>query len=102
MSKPYKVVYGIRKTGITDEDGNERTQWTEIGVAFVNQDDSLTVVFNYLPTDLATTRIHIRDPKPKEEAPAAPDATPAPPPRPEQPQPAARPVLPQPQRRRGR
>lgn len=66
-SRPYKVVYGIRKTGLTDEDGQEREQWTQIGVAFPNQDGSLNVFLHYLPTDLTQTRLHIRDPRPKEE-----------------------------------
>ena len=70
MSKPYKVVYGIRKTGLTDEEGQEREQWTQIGVAFPNQDGSLNIFLHYLPTDLTQTRLHIRDPRPKEEQPA--------------------------------
>jgi hypothetical protein len=86
MSKPYKIVYGIRKTGLADEQGQERDQWTQIGVAFPNQDGSLNVILHYLPTDLAQTRLHIRDPRPKEEQPAPqeppmPHEQPKPPPR---------------------
>ena len=66
-SRPYKIVYGIRKTGLTDEEGQEREQWTQIGVAFPNQDGSLNVLFHYLPTDLTNTHIHIRDPRPRDE-----------------------------------
>ncbi len=58
--KPHKLVYGIRKAG-------ERDQWTQSGVAFPNKDNSLTVVFDYVPADLTKTKIHIRDPKPKEQ-----------------------------------
>jgi len=57
--RPYKLVYGIRK-------GDKRDQWTQIGVAFPNKDNSLTVLFDYLPAD-SKTKIHIRDPKPKEQ-----------------------------------
>lgn len=70
MSKPYKIVYGIRKTGLTEE-GQERTEWTQIGVAFPNQDGSLNLFLHYLPTDLTQTRLHIRDPKPKADNPTA-------------------------------
>jgi len=69
MSKPYKVVYGIRKTGLTEE-GQEREQWTQIGVAFPNQDGSLNLFLHYLPTDLTQTRLHIRDPKPRADTPS--------------------------------
>ena len=92
-SRPYKVVYGIRKTGLTDEEGQEREQWTQIGVAFPNQDGSLNCIFHYLPTDLTQTRIHIRDPRPREEQPA-PKEQPQP-----QPQPAPQQPPPQQQRR---
>jgi len=68
-SRPYKIVYGIRKTGLT-EDGQEREQWTQIGVAFPNQDGSLNAVLHYLPTDLTQTRLHIREPRPKVDSPA--------------------------------
>ena len=82
MRKPDQIVSGIRKTGFTDEGGNERAQWTEIAVAFINQDTSLTVISPDRPTDWTITRIHIRNPRPKEEAP------------PEQPQPQAVPSVP--------
>jgi hypothetical protein len=72
-------VYGIRKTGLTDDEGQEREHWTQIGVAFPNQDGSLNVVLHYLPADLIQTRIHIRDPRPREEQPAAQEPPPAPP-----------------------
>lgn len=69
-SRPYKVVYGIRKTGLTDEEGQEREQWTQIRVAFQNSDNSINVILHYLPTNLDQTRIHIRAPRPREEQPA--------------------------------
>lgn len=83
-SRPYKVVYGIRKTGLTDEEGQEREQWTQIGVAFPNQDGSLNVILHYLPTDLTQTRIHIRDPRAREEQPAPKQEPPQPQPQPQQ------------------
>jgi len=58
--RPYKVIYGIRK-------GGERELWDKIGVAFVNKDASLSLIFDYVPADLTKTKIHIRDPKPKEK-----------------------------------
>jgi hypothetical protein len=88
-SRPYKVVYGIRKTGQTDEEGQERERWTEIGVAFPNQDGSLNVILHYLPTNPDQTRIHIRDPRPREEPPPPTEEPPQPPspPQPQQPSP---------------
>lgn len=91
-SRPYKVVYGIRKTGLTDEEGQEREQWTQIGVAFPNQDGSLNVILHYLPADLTQTRIHIRDPRAREEQPAPKEQP--------QPQPQPAPQQPSPQQRR--
>jgi len=43
---------------ITERDGEEKDHWTRIGVAFVNRDDSLSVVLDAIPL---TGRLHIRD-----------------------------------------
>ena len=56
--RPHKEVYGIVDRG-------EDSYWTRIGAAFVNEDGSLNLVLNYIPTDPRTT-IQIRDPKPRE------------------------------------
>jgi hypothetical protein len=57
--KEFKEIFGITERG-------DQSYWTRIGVAFVNQDGSLNVVFNFIPTD-PQTRIQIRDPRPREE-----------------------------------
>jgi hypothetical protein len=51
-----KVVYTIIESG-------EKSFWREIGCAFVNRDDSLTVLLDALPVN---GRLHIRD-KPKDK-----------------------------------
>jgi len=52
----------------------ERSNWTKVGVAFVNQDGSLNVLVNYLPTNLArlgTLTLNVRKPNGKgSQAPA--------------------------------
>jgi hypothetical protein len=68
MARPYKVVYAIRKI---NDDEKGKGQWTKIGAAFPNKDGSLSVTLDFVPTDLGKTKIHIRDPHPKEE-PSAP------------------------------
>jgi hypothetical protein len=57
--REYKEIFGVTQRG-------DQSFWTRIGVAFVNADDSLNLVFNFLPTDPDTT-IQIRDPRPREE-----------------------------------
>jgi hypothetical protein len=57
--KPYKEIFGVVDRG-------ENSFWTRIGVAFVNADSSLNLLFNFVPTDPQTT-IQIRDPRPREE-----------------------------------
>ena len=54
----YKEVFGI-------EERDGRSYWTRIGVAFPNRDGSLTLDFQFLPTD-PNVRVHVRDPRPKE------------------------------------
>lgn len=48
--------------------GNEKkTYWTRIGVAFENRDGSYNLRFDFIPVDLVTTTIQLRDPNPREE-----------------------------------
>ena len=58
-TRAYKEVFGI-----VDRGG--QSFWTRIGVAFVNEDGSLNVRLNYLPTDPGST-IQVRDPRPRED-----------------------------------
>jgi len=53
------VVYGIWKKD-PDSQG-EKGFWTAIGRAFKNQDGSLNILLDYVPTDMRTTRLHIRE-----------------------------------------
>ena len=48
------------------EGDDKKTFWTKIGVAFQNKDGSYNLRFEYLPTDLASTTIQLRDFKEKE------------------------------------
>jgi hypothetical protein len=57
--RTYKEIFGIVDRG-------EQSFWTRIGVAFVNNDGSLNLLFNFTPTDPQTT-IQIREPRPREE-----------------------------------
>ena len=50
--------------------GEERTRWTTIGVAFENQKDgSWNLRFDYLPADMSSTTIQMRafDPRSDED-----------------------------------
>jgi len=42
--------------------------WTKIGTALKSRDGSLNLRFNYLPADLASTTIQVREPRTKAEA----------------------------------
>ena len=53
-SRP-KLVYTI-----IDSKNSDRSFWVRIGSAFVNRDESLTVLLNALPVN---GRLHIRDPR---------------------------------------
>lgn len=55
----HRIVWGINEVG-------GKAQWTQLGVTFLNNDNSENVVMNYFPTDPKTT-IQIREPKEKEE-----------------------------------
>jgi hypothetical protein len=53
-----KVVYTIIETG------EGKSIWRQVGAAFVNRDESLTVLLDALPTN---GRLHIREAQPKED-----------------------------------
>jgi len=42
------------------EGDNKRSRWTNIGVAFQNQDNSWNLRFDYLPAHIADTTIQMR------------------------------------------
>jgi hypothetical protein len=50
-----------------------QSYWTRIGTAYRNRDGSLNLRFNYLPADLASTTIRVREPRAKadDDAPEA-------------------------------
>jgi len=50
-TKQMKAVYTIQENG-------EKSRWTQIGVAFVNRDESLNILLDALPKD---GRLHVRD-----------------------------------------
>jgi len=49
-------IYGIRSY---EHRGEMKNSWTQIGVAFRNDDDSLTLRFDYIPTG-GDVRINVR------------------------------------------
>lgn len=53
-----KVVYTIIETG------EGKSLWRMVGSAFVNRDDSLTVLLDALPVN---GRLHVREPSEKED-----------------------------------
>ncbi|MEE8508472.1 MAG: hypothetical protein V3T07_05350 [Myxococcota bacterium] len=57
-TRAHKEVFGVVDRG-------DQSFWTRIGVAFVNDDGSLNLLFNYLPRDPNAT-IQVRDPRPRE------------------------------------
>lgn len=50
-NSPDKAVYTIRNA-------NDQSYWLQIGVGFLNRDNSISVVLNALPLD---GKLHIRD-----------------------------------------
>ena len=64
-------ILGAIPRGATDgekKDGEKKSWWTKIGVAFVNSDGSIALKFDYLPADLANTSIQLREMDRKERA----------------------------------
>lgn len=47
---------------ITEREEDRKANWSRIGVAFVNRDDSLNVILDAIPI---TGKLHIRDRSPK-------------------------------------
>jgi len=45
----------------TTADGEKKSHWTNIGVAFQNRDGSWNLRFNYIPARLQDTTIQLRD-----------------------------------------
>jgi len=62
MATETKIIYGIKEF---KQDGEDKNFWTRIGTAFVNNDGSMNLNFDYLPTDPSMT-IQVRDPKEKD------------------------------------
>jgi len=52
----YKQVYTI-----IEKEGEEKSHWVRVGVAFVNRDHSLNIRLNALPVN---GLLHVRDPHP--------------------------------------
>jgi hypothetical protein len=50
------------------EGKNKKSYWNRIGLAFEQRDGSWRLLFDYFPTNIATTTIQLRDPKEKEQA----------------------------------
>ena len=48
------------------EGDDKKSYWTKIGVAFQNKDGSYNLRFEYLPADLASTTIQLREFREKE------------------------------------
>ena len=55
----YKEVYTI-----IDKEGEKKSRWIKVGIAFVNKDNSLNVLLDALPLN---GKLHIRDKREKEE-----------------------------------
>src|SRR5215470_9137308 len=54
--------------GVVNRGEGKKSYWTRIGTAYRNRDGSLNLRFNYLPADLASTTIQVREPRAKDEA----------------------------------
>jgi hypothetical protein len=65
-AKTVRLIYGVTER-------NGRSYWARIGVAFVNQDGSENLLFDFLPTSPKAT-IQIRDRAPKDSDIAAHDS----------------------------
>ena len=63
--KMMQIVGAVQRT----TEGEKKTWWTKIGVAFPNKDGSWNLRFDYLPAHLADTTIQLRDIEPKDAAP---------------------------------
>ncbi len=61
MAQPSKAVFMIKQY---QGEGEIKSEWVRIGVAFTNQDGSLNVLLDALPVQ---GRLHIRDLKPRKK-----------------------------------
>lgn len=52
MATETKIIYGIKEF---KQGGEDKNFWTRIGTAFVNNDGSMNLNFDYLPTDPSMT-----------------------------------------------
>ena len=64
--KMMQIVGAVTRTA----DGEKKTWWTKIGVAFTNRDGSMNLRFDYLPAHLGDTTIQLREMDAKEGTPA--------------------------------
>jgi hypothetical protein len=64
--KMMQIVGAVQRT----VEGDKKTWWTKIGVAFQNKDGSYNLRFDYLPAHLSDTTIQLRDFDPKEAQPS--------------------------------
>ena len=62
--KMMQIVGAVQRT----TEGEKKTWWTKIGVAFQNKDGSYNLRFAYLPARLADTTIQLREFDPKDTA----------------------------------
>ena len=62
--KMMQIVGAVQRT----TEGEKKTWWTKIGVAFQNKDGSYNLRFDYLPARLSDTTIQLRDIDPKDSA----------------------------------
>ncbi len=55
--KMMQIVGAVQRT----VEGDKKTWWTKIGVAFQNKDGSFNLRFDYLPAHLTDTTIQLRE-----------------------------------------
>jgi hypothetical protein len=63
-SKNVKKLVAVVQYG---SEGDKKSRWTNIGVAFENRDGSWNLRFDYLPTNMADTTIQMRPFEPRSE-----------------------------------
>jgi len=54
--------------GVVNRGEGKKRYSTRIGTAFKNRDGSLNLRFNYLPADLSSTTIQVREPRARDDA----------------------------------
>ena len=63
-NRPSHIIFAI-------ETRNKKSTWTEIGAAWTNKDGSLNLKYQFLPADMTSVRIQLRENKPKQVEQAA-------------------------------